>query len=194
MFAIRYLVSATALAVALTGSVGAQQLSPDKNLTYEQVKLIAETAYETCVAQGLHVSVHVVGREGETRFAIRETERVPTRLRTAEARHMRCARDPTSRLRGDCPSRSAGRSSVASESTAHNAETKSALRLGSTKQATCSSRRQLQIFGLQNAILTEWHSYSAPHGGRSWQPRRVLRRPRKAPAIIAEVVSLFGIQ
>jgi uncharacterized protein GlcG (DUF336 family) len=71
MFAIRYLVSATALAVALTGSVGAQQLSPDKNLTYEQVKLIAETAYETCVAQGLHVSVHVVGREGETRFAIR---------------------------------------------------------------------------------------------------------------------------
>jgi len=71
MFAIRYLVSATALAVALVGSAGAQQLSADKNLTYAQVKLIAETAYETCMAQGLHVSVHVVGREGETRFAIR---------------------------------------------------------------------------------------------------------------------------
>ena len=71
MFAVRYLVSAAALAVALTGSAGAQQSSPDKNLTYAQVKLIAETAYETCIAQGLHVSVHVVGREGETRFAIR---------------------------------------------------------------------------------------------------------------------------
>ena len=71
MFAIRHLFSATALAVALTGSAGAQQLPPDKSLTYEQVKLVAETAYETCRAQGFHVSVHVVGREGETRFAIR---------------------------------------------------------------------------------------------------------------------------
>ena len=26
---------------------------------------------KACVAQGLHVSVHVLGREGETRFAIR---------------------------------------------------------------------------------------------------------------------------
>jgi uncharacterized protein GlcG (DUF336 family) len=71
MFAIRYLILATALAFALIGSAGAQQLPPDKSLTYAQVKLIAETAYETCLAQGLHVSVHVVGREGETRFAIR---------------------------------------------------------------------------------------------------------------------------
>jgi len=71
MFAIRYLFSVAALAGALTGSLGAQQLPPDKNLTYEQVKLIAETAYETCAAQGIHVSVHVVGRGGETRFAIR---------------------------------------------------------------------------------------------------------------------------
>jgi uncharacterized protein GlcG (DUF336 family) len=71
MFAIRYLISATALAFAPIGPAGAQQLPPDKNLTYAQVKLIAETAYETCLAQGLHVSVHVVGREGETRFAIR---------------------------------------------------------------------------------------------------------------------------
>ena len=70
MFAIRYLFSAIALA-ALTGSAGAQQLSPDKNLTYDQVKLIAETAYETCLAQGFRISVHVVGRKGETRFAIR---------------------------------------------------------------------------------------------------------------------------
>jgi uncharacterized protein GlcG (DUF336 family) len=71
MLVIRYLFSAAALAVALTGLADAQHLSPDKDLTYEQVKLIAETAYETCRAQGFHVSVHVVGRGGETRFAIR---------------------------------------------------------------------------------------------------------------------------
>jgi uncharacterized protein GlcG (DUF336 family) len=71
MRAIRYLVSAAAIAIALAGPAVAQQSSPGKSLTYEQAKLIAETAYETCVAQGLHVSVHVVGREGETRFAIR---------------------------------------------------------------------------------------------------------------------------
>jgi uncharacterized protein GlcG (DUF336 family) len=71
MLAIRCLASVTVLAATLTGSAGAQQLPPNKNLTYEQVKLIAETAYETCVAQGVRVSVHVVGREGETRFAIR---------------------------------------------------------------------------------------------------------------------------
>ena len=71
MFAILYLFSATALALGLTTPAGAQRLSSDKNLTYEQVKVIAETAYEACMAQGLHVSVHVVGREGETRFAIR---------------------------------------------------------------------------------------------------------------------------
>ena len=59
---------APAPAVALTLSANAQQL---KDLTYEQVKVIAETAYETCAAQGLHVSVHVVGRGGETLFAIR---------------------------------------------------------------------------------------------------------------------------
>ena len=59
---------AALLAAALTASANAQQ---PKDLTYEQVKVIAETAYETCAAQGLHVSVHVVGRGGETLFAIR---------------------------------------------------------------------------------------------------------------------------
>jgi uncharacterized protein GlcG (DUF336 family) len=60
-----------ALALVLATPVGAQQPSSDRSLTYGVAKVIAETAYETCVAQGLHVSVHVVGREGETRFAIR---------------------------------------------------------------------------------------------------------------------------
>jgi uncharacterized protein GlcG (DUF336 family) len=72
MFARSCLFSVTALALGLTTPVGAQQLSDDKkDLTYGVAKVIAETAYETCMAQGLHVSVHVVGRAGETRFAIR---------------------------------------------------------------------------------------------------------------------------
>jgi len=43
----------------------------ERNLPYNVAKVIAEAAYEACAAQGLHVSVHVVGGEGETRFAIR---------------------------------------------------------------------------------------------------------------------------
>lgn len=71
MHDIRHGFSVATLALVLTTPVGAQQSSGDRSLTYEVAKAIAETAYETCVAQGLHVSVHVVGREGETRFAIR---------------------------------------------------------------------------------------------------------------------------
>jgi uncharacterized protein GlcG (DUF336 family) len=70
MFATRSLLPAAAFAVALSVPAGAQQPLA-KDLTYEQVKVIAETAYETCAAQGVHVSVHVVGRGGETLFAIR---------------------------------------------------------------------------------------------------------------------------
>jgi uncharacterized protein GlcG (DUF336 family) len=56
----------------LTASaISAGAAGTEKNLTYDAAKVVAETAYETCAAQGLHVSVHVVGREGETRFAIR---------------------------------------------------------------------------------------------------------------------------
>jgi uncharacterized protein GlcG (DUF336 family) len=71
MFAILHLLSATALFLGLVAPAGAQPSSNEKSLSYDVAKVIAETAYETCMAQGLHVSVHVVGREGETRFAIR---------------------------------------------------------------------------------------------------------------------------
>ena len=71
MFAIFYLLSTTSHILGLASPASAQPSSNDKNLTYGVAKVIAETAYETCMAQGFHVSVHVVGREGETRFAIR---------------------------------------------------------------------------------------------------------------------------
>jgi uncharacterized protein GlcG (DUF336 family) len=71
MLATRALLPAAVFMVALSVPAGAQQQPVAKDLTYEQVKVIAETAYETCAAQGFHVSVHVVGRGGETLFAIR---------------------------------------------------------------------------------------------------------------------------
>ena len=43
MLPMLYLFAATALALGLTTPAGAQRLSSDKNLTYEQVKVIAET-------------------------------------------------------------------------------------------------------------------------------------------------------
>jgi hypothetical protein len=89
--------------VALTGSAGAQQSSPDKNLTYEQVKLIAETAYETCVAQGLHVSVHVVGREGETRFAIRGDGSGPTTFENSRRKAYAVRTRPDFAIEGGLP-------------------------------------------------------------------------------------------
>ena len=71
MLAILYLFSTASLVLGLTTPASAQQSSNDKSLTYGVAKVIGETAYETCTAQGFHISVHVVGREGETRFAIR---------------------------------------------------------------------------------------------------------------------------
>jgi uncharacterized protein GlcG (DUF336 family) len=71
MLPILYLFAATTLALGLITPAGAQRPSSDKSLTYGVAKVIAETAYETCLAQGFRTSVHVVGREGETRFAIR---------------------------------------------------------------------------------------------------------------------------
>ncbi len=63
--------AAAAFLVVPIGLANAQQQPSAKDLTYQQVKTIAEAAYEACAAQGFHVSVHVVGRGGETLFAIR---------------------------------------------------------------------------------------------------------------------------
>jgi uncharacterized protein GlcG (DUF336 family) len=47
------------------------QLITQKVLSVSTALAIAETAYETCKAQGYHVSVHVVGREGEVLVGLR---------------------------------------------------------------------------------------------------------------------------
>jgi uncharacterized protein GlcG (DUF336 family) len=47
------------------------ELLTEKNLSTQIAVTIARTAYETCALQGYHVSVHVVGREGQPLVAIR---------------------------------------------------------------------------------------------------------------------------
>jgi uncharacterized protein GlcG (DUF336 family) len=55
---------------ALASPAGAQLLT-EKALPAETAITIAETALETCTKQGYHVSVHVLGRNGEVLVAVR---------------------------------------------------------------------------------------------------------------------------
>jgi len=63
-------VSAAALMCAVALPANAQ-LVTEKSLSAALALTIAQTAYDACVKQGYHVSVHVVGRDGETLIAIR---------------------------------------------------------------------------------------------------------------------------
>ena len=61
---------------AIAGAVAAAspayaQLITEKQLSAAAALTIAETAYESCKAQGYHVSVHVVGGEGQVLVALR---------------------------------------------------------------------------------------------------------------------------
>jgi len=55
------------------GVVGSARadLVVEKNLSATTSLTIAHVAYETCAAQGYHVSVHVVGREGQVLASLR---------------------------------------------------------------------------------------------------------------------------
>src|SRR3974377_1922526 len=54
----------------LAAPAGAQLLT-EKSLSAGMAMMIAETALETCTKQGYHVSVHVLGRNGEVLVAVR---------------------------------------------------------------------------------------------------------------------------
>ena len=64
------LILATAFAGGLTASASAQ-LATHKDLTTGLAMTMAETAIQTCKAQGYNVSVHVLGREGQVVVAAR---------------------------------------------------------------------------------------------------------------------------
>jgi uncharacterized protein GlcG (DUF336 family) len=69
LFRVKF-VSTISLACALAVPANAQLLT-QKSLSAPLALTIAQTAYDACVKQGYHVSVHVVGRDGETLIAIR---------------------------------------------------------------------------------------------------------------------------
>ena len=62
--------AAASLACALASPVSAQLLN-EKCLSAAMAMTIAQTALEACTKQGYHVSVHVLGRNGETLVAVR---------------------------------------------------------------------------------------------------------------------------
>ena len=62
--------AATGLACTLA-SPGSAQLINEKSLSAAMAMTIAQTALETCTKQGYHVSVHVLGRNGEVLVSVR---------------------------------------------------------------------------------------------------------------------------
>ena len=58
------------LACALASPASAQLLN-EKSLSAAMAMTIAQTALETCTKQGYHVSVHVLGHNGEVLVAVR---------------------------------------------------------------------------------------------------------------------------
>ena len=58
-------------AVCAFAAPAAAQLANHKDLTYSMTKAIAEGAVEACQAKGYHVSVTVVGRDGDTLAQLR---------------------------------------------------------------------------------------------------------------------------
>jgi uncharacterized protein GlcG (DUF336 family) len=67
-----------ALCLVLVGASAAHAgILNEKSLSATTALSIAQTAYETCSQQGYHVSVQVVGREGQALVAIRGDESSP---------------------------------------------------------------------------------------------------------------------
>jgi uncharacterized protein GlcG (DUF336 family) len=65
-----YRLAVLGFACALAAPASAQLLT-EKSLSAAMAMTIAQTALETCTKQGYHVSVHVLGRNGEVLVAVR---------------------------------------------------------------------------------------------------------------------------
>jgi uncharacterized protein GlcG (DUF336 family) len=65
------LLLAAGLTAAAATAPAATQLLNEKSLSIASALAVAEAAYESCRAQGYHVSVHVVGREGQVLVGLR---------------------------------------------------------------------------------------------------------------------------
>jgi uncharacterized protein GlcG (DUF336 family) len=67
----------------LASSASAQLLN-QKSLSSAMALTIAQTALETCTKQGYHVSVHVLGRNGETVVALRGDDAPPHTMENSQ--------------------------------------------------------------------------------------------------------------
>jgi uncharacterized protein GlcG (DUF336 family) len=82
--------SATAKHLAFIGLVGAlaapanAQLLNQKALSAAMALTIAQTALDTCTKQGYHVSVHVLGRDGEVIVAVRGDDAPPHTMENSQ--------------------------------------------------------------------------------------------------------------
>jgi uncharacterized protein GlcG (DUF336 family) len=70
-------------ACALASPAGAQLLT-EKALSAAMALTIAQTALETCTKQGYHVSVHVLGRDGEVIVAVRGDDAPPHTMENSQ--------------------------------------------------------------------------------------------------------------
>jgi uncharacterized protein GlcG (DUF336 family) len=75
--------AAVGIACALASPASAQLLS-QKSLSAAMALTIAQTALETCTKQGYHVSVHVLGRNGEVLVALRGDEASPHTMENSQ--------------------------------------------------------------------------------------------------------------
>jgi uncharacterized protein GlcG (DUF336 family) len=70
--------------VCALASPASAQLLTQKSLSAATALAIAQTALETCTKQGYHVSVHVVGRNGEVLVAVRGDEAPPHTMENSQ--------------------------------------------------------------------------------------------------------------
>ena len=68
---------------ALASPASAQLLN-EKSLSAAMAMTIAQTALETCTKQGYHVSVHVLGRNGEVIVAVRGDDAPPHTMENSQ--------------------------------------------------------------------------------------------------------------
>jgi uncharacterized protein GlcG (DUF336 family) len=70
--------------ICVLASPASAQLLSQKSLSAGMALTIAQTALETCTKQGYHVSVHVLGRNGETIVAIRGDGALPHTMENSQ--------------------------------------------------------------------------------------------------------------
>ena len=75
---------AVVVGAGMLAALAGGQLLTQKNLSAGMAIAIAQTALETCTKQGYHVSVHVLGRNGEVLVALRGDDAPPHTMENSQ--------------------------------------------------------------------------------------------------------------